>query len=49
MVGETISLAGKKVQVLASRKRLNRRVGILFAGNWELLKVFAQRQDVIKW
>lgn len=47
MVGENISLAGKKV--FASRKSLNRRVGILFARNWELLKAFEQRQDVIKW
>ena len=28
---------------------MNRRVVILFARNWELLKVFEQRQGVIKW
>ena len=40
---------GKKVQVFALKKSLNRRVGILFAENWELLKVFEQRHNVMKW
>lgn len=44
----SIRHGGETGQSAARRKSLHRRVGILFAKNWELLKVFEQRQDVIK-
>lgn len=51
MVGESkrSGHGGEKVQILASRKNFNRRVGVLFGMNQELLQVIQQRQDVIKW
>lgn len=45
----SISPGDEKERIFTSRKGLKRSVRILFAKNWELLKMFEQRQNVIKW